>query len=114
MKAALFNIVIVWWRSARMGVMLAPIRRVPALHLFRYHLASFAANNLLKWVENPASAERDGPDEVAHACSTYDVEDLPPGAADSGASAYVNKERLGAEMLRQLWAARDSGSFATA
>jgi hypothetical protein len=26
----------------------------------------------------------------------------------------VNKERFGAETLRQLWAARDSGSFATA
>ena len=54
------------------------------------------------------------PDVVVFLCSTYDVEDLPPGAADSGASAYVNKERFGAETLRQLWAARDSGSFATA
>ncbi|MGN6174667.1 MAG: response regulator [Streptosporangiaceae bacterium] len=54
------------------------------------------------------------PETVVFLCSTYDVEDLPPGAANSGASAYVNKERLGAEMLRQLWAARDSGSFATA
>jgi DNA-binding NarL/FixJ family response regulator len=53
------------------------------------------------------------PETVVFLCSTYDVEDLPPGAADSGASAYVNKERFGAEMLRQLWAARDSGSFAT-
>src|SRR5437016_12033398 len=54
------------------------------------------------------------PDVVVFLCSTYDVADLPPGAADSGASAYVNKERFGAETLRQLWAARDSGSFATA
>jgi two-component system, NarL family, invasion response regulator UvrY len=54
------------------------------------------------------------PETVVFLCSTYDVEDLPPGAADSGASAYLNKERLGAETLRQLWAARDSGSFATA
>jgi DNA-binding NarL/FixJ family response regulator len=54
------------------------------------------------------------PETVVFLCSTYDVEDLPPGAADSGASAYFNKERLGAEMLRQQWAARDSGSFATA
>ena len=54
------------------------------------------------------------PEVVVFLCSTYDVEDLPPGAADSGASAYVNKERFGAETLRQLWAARDSGSFATA
>jgi two-component system, NarL family, invasion response regulator UvrY len=54
------------------------------------------------------------PEVVVFLCSTYDVEDLPPGAADSGASAYVNKERFGAQTLRQLWAARDSGSFATA
>ena len=54
------------------------------------------------------------PDVVVFLCSTYDVEDLPPGAADSGASAYVNKERFGAETLRQLWANRDSGSFTAA
>src|SRR6266568_3262009 len=49
------------------------------------------------------------PDVVVFLCSTYDVEDLPPGAADSGASAYVNKERFGVETLRQLWADRNSG-----
>ena len=54
------------------------------------------------------------PDVVVFLCSTYDVEDLPPGAADSGASAYVNKERFGAETLRQLWADRHSGSFTAA
>lgn len=36
----------------------------------------FAANNLLKWVDNPAQAEKDGHDEVAHACTTYDVDRL--------------------------------------
>jgi DNA-binding NarL/FixJ family response regulator len=54
------------------------------------------------------------PETVVFLCSTNDVEDLPPGAANSGASAYLNKERLGAETLRRLWADRDSGSFATA
>jgi len=54
------------------------------------------------------------PETVVFLCSTYDVEDLPPGAANSGASAYLNKERLGAETLRRLWADRDSGLFATA
>jgi len=54
------------------------------------------------------------PDIVVFLCSTYDVEDLPPGAADSGASGYVNKERFGADTLRRLWADRDSGSFVTA
>jgi DNA-binding NarL/FixJ family response regulator len=51
------------------------------------------------------------PEVVVFLCSTYDASDLPPGAADSGASAYLNKERFGAELLRRLWAARGAGSF---
>jgi two-component system, NarL family, invasion response regulator UvrY len=54
------------------------------------------------------------PDVVVFLCSTYDVADLPRGVAVSGASAYVNKERFGAEALRQLWRNRDSGSFVSA
>ena len=54
------------------------------------------------------------PEVVVFLCSTYDVEDLPPGAAGSGASAYVNKERFGAEVLRRLWADRDAAPFLTA
>ena len=52
------------------------------------------------------------PDVVVFLCSTYDVADLPPAAANSGAAAYVNKEQFGADMLRRLWAERSSGSFA--
>ena len=52
------------------------------------------------------------PDVVVFLCSTYDVADLPRSAAASGASAYVNKERFGAEALRELWENRDSGVFA--
>jgi DNA-binding NarL/FixJ family response regulator len=51
------------------------------------------------------------PEVVVFLCSTYDVEDLPPGAAGSGASAYVNKERFGAEVLRRLWADRGTAPF---
>jgi two-component system, NarL family, invasion response regulator UvrY len=51
------------------------------------------------------------PEVVVFLCSTYDVGDLPPAAAASGASAYVNKERFGADTLRRLWLERDSGSF---
>jgi hypothetical protein len=36
----------------------------------------FAANNLLKWVEHPATAERDGSEEVRHACTTFAVDRL--------------------------------------
>ena len=54
------------------------------------------------------------PDVVVFLCSTYDVADLPPEAADSGAGAYVNKEHLAPTLLRRLWAERSSGSFAAA
>ena len=53
------------------------------------------------------------PDVVVFLCSTYDVTDLPADAAASGASAYLNKERFGADTLRRLWAARALGSFQT-
>ncbi len=36
----------------------------------------FAANNLLKWVDAPALAERDGADEVTHACDAFAVDPL--------------------------------------
>ena len=51
------------------------------------------------------------PEVVVILCSTYDAADLPPGASASGATAYVNKERLAADTLRQLWEHRNSGSF---
>jgi DNA-binding NarL/FixJ family response regulator len=52
------------------------------------------------------------PDVVVFLCSTYDLADLPRSATVSGASGYVNKERFGADALRQLWQKRDSGTFA--
>jgi two-component system, NarL family, invasion response regulator UvrY len=51
------------------------------------------------------------PDVVVFLCSTYNVEDLPPTAATSGARAYVNKERLGADLLRKLWDERETETF---
>jgi pilus assembly protein CpaE len=54
------------------------------------------------------------PGIVVFLCSTYDLADLPSGAAASGAVAYVNKERFGSDALRHLWRNRDSGSFACA
>jgi len=48
---------------------------------------------------------------VVFLCSTYDLADLPRSATESGASGYVNKERFGADALRQLWQERDSGAF---
>ena len=52
------------------------------------------------------------PEVVVFLCSTYDVADLPPNVAASGASGYVNKERFGTEALRRLWDDRDPGVFA--
>ena len=52
------------------------------------------------------------PEAVVLLCSTYDVADLPPDVAASGATGYVNKERFGTEALRRLWEDRDSGDFA--
>ena len=49
------------------------------------------------------------PDTVVILCSTYDVRDLPPDAGTSGAAGYVNKEQLGGELLRRIWASRDAG-----
>jgi len=46
------------------------------------------------------------PEVVVLLCSTYDVGDLPPNVAASGASGYLNKEQLGADTLRQIWADR--------
>jgi DNA-binding NarL/FixJ family response regulator len=53
------------------------------------------------------------PDVVVILCSTYDATDLPPAAVESGATAYVNKERLASDTIRQLWEERNSGTFAT-
>ena len=51
------------------------------------------------------------PEVVVILCSTYDAADLPPAASASGATAYVNKERLASDTIRQLWEERNSGSF---
>jgi pilus assembly protein CpaE len=53
------------------------------------------------------------PDVIVILCSTYDAGDLPPEVATSGARAYLNKENLGADTLRRLWAERDAGEFIT-
>lgn len=35
--------------------------------------------------------------------STYALDDLPPGARNSGAIAYVNKDELSPKVIRRLW-----------
>ncbi len=53
------------------------------------------------------------PGTVVFLCSTYDASDLPADAPASGARAYVHKEHLSPAVLRELWDARASESFAT-
>ena len=43
------------------------------------------------------------PDLMVLLMSTYDVEDLPAGAADCGAAAYLHKENLSPDLLTSLW-----------
>jgi len=50
------------------------------------------------------------PETVVFLCSTYPLADLPADASTSGATAYVNKEELGPELLRRLWDGRAEGS----
>ena len=48
-------------------------------------------------------------DVVVFLCSTYALADLPAGATDSGARAYINKEELSPGTLTGLWDRRDDG-----
>jgi DNA-binding NarL/FixJ family response regulator len=45
------------------------------------------------------------PDLTVLLMSTYDVEDLPAGAACCGAAAYLHKEHLSPDLLTRLWRA---------
>ena len=43
------------------------------------------------------------PETIVFLCSTYQRSDLPPDAMESGATAYMNKEELGPDLIRDLW-----------
>lgn len=49
------------------------------------------------------------PEVVVVLLSTYQAADLPADAATSGATAYVNKEDFGPDMLEQIWAEQATG-----
>ena len=46
------------------------------------------------------------PEVVVFLCSTYASADLPQGAMDTGAAAYLHKEELSPSVLSELWAQR--------
>jgi len=49
------------------------------------------------------------PQAIVILLSTYQADELPAGAADCGAAAYVNKEDFGPVVLRDLWAEHGPG-----
>jgi two-component system, NarL family, invasion response regulator UvrY len=51
------------------------------------------------------------PEVVVVLCSTYNLQDLPPDAASSGARAYVNKEEFGPAELARIWTERETIEF---
>jgi DNA-binding NarL/FixJ family response regulator len=56
-------------------------------------------------IEATRRIRRTHPDLMVVLTSTYDVEDLPGGAADCGAAAYLHKEHLSPDLLTRLWRA---------
>lgn len=46
-------------------------------------------------------------------CSTYELTDLPADATTSGARGYVKKERLEPDVVKRIWAERETTHFAT-
>ncbi len=46
------------------------------------------------------------PDITVFLCSTYPLDELPVGARDCGAAAYLQKEQLSPDALTRLWAER--------
>lgn len=46
------------------------------------------------------------PDVAVFLCSTYPLNELPVGARDCGATAYLQKEQLSPKALTLLWADR--------
>ena len=49
---------------------------------------------------------------LAFLLSTYAVSDLPTDARTCGASAYINKEEFGPDVLEELWATRGDPTWA--
>jgi two-component system, NarL family, invasion response regulator UvrY len=54
------------------------------------------------------------PGVVTLLVSTYEADDLPTGAAASGALAYVHKEHLDGDLVEELWRERSMAMWRTA
>jgi two-component system, NarL family, invasion response regulator UvrY len=51
------------------------------------------------------------PETVVILLSTYNADDLPADARDSGAIAYVHKEEFAPNLLEDIWAHRADGTW---
>lgn len=58
-------------------------------------------------IEATRQITTDHKDAVVILLSTYQADDLPSGAADCGAAAYVNKEEFGPGVLSDVWRSRN-------
>jgi DNA-binding NarL/FixJ family response regulator len=53
------------------------------------------------------------PETIVILLSTYNADDLPADARDSGAIAYVHKEEFAPSLLEDIWAHRADGDWVT-
>jgi len=64
-------------------------------------------------IEATRQLSREHPDVTVFLCSTYPLDELPVGARDCGAAAYIQKEQLSPEALARLWADRREPGLTT-
>lgn len=67
----------------------------------------------LDGIEATRRMTRNHPGIAVFLCSTYPLEELPEGAKDCGATAYLQKEQLSPDALIRLWADRDHPGLTT-
>ena len=58
-------------------------------------------------IEATGAIVAEQPEVVVFLCSTYASSDLPHGAMDTGAAAYLHKEELSASVLSEMWEQRE-------
>ncbi|MBA2496546.1 MAG: response regulator transcription factor [Acidimicrobiia bacterium] len=67
----------------------------------------------LDGIEATRRVTRTHPGIAVFLCSTYPLDELPEGAKDCGAVAYLQKERLSPDALTLLWTDRDRPGLTT-
>jgi DNA-binding NarL/FixJ family response regulator len=65
-------------------------------------------------IEATRRISANAPAPVVVLVSTYEADDLPVGASECGALAYVHKEHFDADLLEELWGERSLAGWRTA